>query len=86
LVLTDIVMPHKDGTATVKDLRREFPDVGIIAMSGGLAHDAPLYLKIAGAFGANRTLQKPFTLPTLLATVEEVLASTHSASAKKTMP
>lgn len=73
LVLTDIVMPNKDGTALVTELHREFPDTAIIAMSGGVAHEPELYLKIAGAFGATRTLKKPFELPTLLAAIKDVL-------------
>ncbi|MBI4624944.1 MAG: response regulator [Verrucomicrobia bacterium] len=76
LVLTDIVMPNKEGIATVQELRRDHPALGIIAMSGGLAHDAPLYLKLAGALGATRTLKKPFSLPTLLTAIEEVLGKT----------
>ena len=74
LVITDIVMPNKDGTAVVAEFRREYPGVGIIAMSGGAALDPALYLELAGAFGANRTLKKPFTLPTLLQAIDEVLA------------
>lgn len=80
LVLTDIVMPNKDGTTAVAELRRDFPRLGIIAMSGGIAHQPALYLKIAGAFGANRTLLKPFDLPTLLAALKEVRAETGRES------
>ncbi|MDO8539878.1 MAG: response regulator [Opitutaceae bacterium] len=76
LVITDIVMPDQEGLATVAELRRDYPALGIIAMSGGSARDPALYLKLAGAFGANRTLQKPFALPVLLAAIEEVLAVT----------
>ena len=76
LVITDIVMPNKEGLATVMELRRDHPTLGIIAMSGGLAHDAPLYLKLAGNFGANRTLRKPFELTELLTAIKEVLAET----------
>lgn len=74
LVITDIVMPNQEGIATVRALRQFSPKVGIIAMSGGLAKDAPLYLKLAGGLGADRTLQKPFPLTTLLEAVKEVLA------------
>ncbi|MBX3749279.1 MAG: response regulator [Opitutaceae bacterium] len=74
LVITDIVMPNQEGIATVRALRQISPKVGIIAMSGGLAKDAPLYLKLAGGLGADRTLQKPFPLTTLLEAVKEVLA------------
>ena len=76
VVITDIVMPNKEGVATVTELRRDYPQLGIIAMSGGAAHDSVLYLKLAGAFGAMRTLRKPFNLPTLLTAIEEVLAET----------
>ena len=74
LVITDLVMPNKEGIATIEELRRDYPKLGIIAMSGGLAQDASLYLRIAGALGANRMLNKPFELLTFLATIEEVLA------------
>lgn len=80
LVLTDIVMPNKEGIALVGELRRDYPTLGIIAMSGGLAHDAPLYLKLAGALGATRTLKKPFSLTTLLGTIEQVLTETKVLS------
>lgn len=74
VVLTDIVMPNQDGTALIGALRQEFSEVGIIAMSGGLAHDAPLYLKIASAFGADRTLKKPFTVEALMEAIDAVTA------------
>ena len=83
LVLTDIVMPNQDGTATVMELRRMNPRLGIIAMSGGVAHNPELYLKLAKNFGANRTLKKPFDLPTLLAAIEEVLAETTKDSSSE---
>ncbi len=76
LVLTDLVMPNKEGIETIKSLRREHPNLGIIAMSGGAAFNPALYLKLAGSLGANRTLQKPFGLPALLTALEEVLAET----------
>lgn len=74
LVITDIVMPNKEGIATIEELRRDYPKLGIIAMSGGAAQNPVLYLKVAGLLGATRTLNKPFDLPTLLTAVGEVLA------------
>jgi DNA-binding response OmpR family regulator len=74
VVITDIVMPNKNGTVVVEELRREFPDVPIIAMSGTLAIHGPLYLKIATAFGATRTINKPFKLAALLLVIDEVLS------------
>ena len=79
LVITDMVMPNKEGLETVTDLRRENPKIGIIAMSGGHAHDPALYLKLAGAFGATRMLKKPFTLPVLFQTVLDVLNESMNA-------
>ncbi len=86
LVMTDIVMPNQEGIATVRALRQISPTVGIIAMSGGLAKDAPLYLKLAGGLGADRTLEKPFPLPTLLSTVQEVLALSGKPRSRRSEP
>ena len=74
LVITEIVMPNLDGTAAVAELRREFPSLGIIAVTGDGVEDPSLYLKIAEGFGADHTLKKPFTFATLFHAIEEVLA------------
>ncbi len=74
LVLTDIIMPGKEGLATVRELRKANPTLGIIAMSGGVAKNSPLYLDMAMSMGADRTLPKPFRLEVLIKTVEDVLA------------
>lgn len=74
LVITDIVMPEKEGLDTIRDLRREFPAARIIAMSGGLAHDPRLYLHMAEKFGAAAVLAKPFNLAELHQTVNAALA------------
>ncbi|MBA4135836.1 MAG: response regulator [Opitutus sp.] len=74
LVITDIVMPEKEGLDTIRDLRREFPTARIIAMSGGLAHDPRLYLHMAEKFGAAAVLAKPFNLAELNQTVNAALA------------
>ena len=60
LVITDLVMPDKDGLEVIMDLRRRDPKVRIIAMSGGGQGSAECYLKIARKLGAQRTLSKPF--------------------------
>ena len=86
LVLTDIVMPGKEGIATVQELRRSNPSLGIIAMSGGTAQNAPLYLNLANGLGADRTLQKPFSIDLLRKTVEAVLAMGHVNRPRRTRP
>lgn len=72
VVLTDMVMPDKEGVEVIGELRRLQPDLKIIAMSGGGRGDAFDYLKIARLMGAASTLQKPFSneaLATAIATV-----------------
>jgi two-component system, chemotaxis family, chemotaxis protein CheY len=70
LVIMDILMPDQDGLETIMTLRREFPDIRIIAMTGGGdTIGGPNFLDVAKLLGARRTLQKPFELKVLLDTV-----------------
>jgi CheY-like chemotaxis protein len=73
VVVTDIVMPNKEGTETILELRRNYPDIKIIAMSGGGRNNPQDYLKLAKTFGANMTLAKPFTNEEFLAAINTVL-------------
>ena len=59
LVITDIVMPEKEGIETMLDLRREFPDVKIFAISGAGLNKPGEYLDFAKRLGALRTFTKP---------------------------
>jgi CheY-like chemotaxis protein len=61
LVLTDLIMPGKEGLETIQEFRRTYPGVKIIAMSGGARVGAHDYLKVAKQFGAIRVLAKPFS-------------------------
>jgi CheY-like chemotaxis protein len=72
LVITDLVMPEQEGIETIKVLRRDFPDVKIIAISGAFGGD---YLRIAGFLGAHRTMAKPVRMETVLRVVAETLGS-----------
>ena len=74
LVLTDVLMPDKDGIEVISDLRRQCPELPIIAMSGGGRLPRDGYLTIARHLGAHAILQKPFTVDELLATVDRLLA------------
>lgn len=80
LVITDIVMPEKEGLDVIRDLHREFPAARVIAMSGGLAQDPKLYLFMAEKFGAAAVLAKPFQLADLAKAVDTALAKKSSAS------
>jgi CheY-like chemotaxis protein len=74
LVITDMVMPGSDGVEVIRHLRKTRPAVKVIAISGGGATRSELLLDIARVLGVSRTLEKPFTLTTLLKAVREVLA------------
>ena len=73
LIITDILMPEKEGLEIIMDLRREFPDVKIIAMSGGGHMGYLNFLEVAKRLGAQRTLQKPFGLQEVFQAVQELL-------------
>ena len=61
IVLTDLIMPEKEGIETIREMRQLHPDVKIIAMSGGGRGNAKDYLVVAKRLGAAHTLNKPFT-------------------------
>jgi CheY-like chemotaxis protein len=73
VVLTDILMPGKEGLETVRDLRTMDPEARIIVMSGAGAGPGG-YLNVALRFGAQRVLLKPFSMSELITAVNEVLA------------
>jgi len=75
LVITDLIMPEKEGIETIIELRREFPAVKIIAISGGGRQSGRDFLPVARKLGAQRTLQKPFTIDELYDCVAGVLTS-----------
>ena len=73
LIITDIVMPEKDGLEIIMEFRRRFPAVKVIAISGGGKIGANEYLNIAKGLGATKMFSKPFELRELLAAVRELL-------------
>jgi CheY-like chemotaxis protein len=73
LVITDIVMPERDGLETVMNIRRQRSGIPIIVISG-MPDDSALYLKVAEQLGAKRSLMKPFTVAELLAAVNDALS------------
>lgn len=73
LLITDIYMPNGDGLEAIAALRREAPDLKIIAISGGGSREGKDYFTAARRFGAARTLAKPLDMTKLLETVRELL-------------
>lgn len=74
LVITDIVMPEREGIETILELRQRKERIPVIAISGGGRQRNLDFLKAAREFGANVTLSKPFTGPELLAAVNAALS------------
>ncbi|MDG1890025.1 MAG: response regulator [Verrucomicrobiota bacterium] len=74
LVIVDILMPKKEGLETIADLRAQSQNLPIIAMSGGGVLSSVEVLDIAETFGADATLEKPFTGQTLLERVDQILS------------
>lgn len=77
VVITDILMPDKEGIETILELRRSHPKIRIIAISGGGRTGNKDFLRTAKHLGADRTLAKPFGLAELLRLVREVLAEAN---------
>jgi PAS domain S-box-containing protein len=70
LVLTDLVMPEKEGIEIIRSMHKELPDLKIIAMSGAFGGE---FLKVAKRLGANSTLAKPVAPEQLISAVRGVL-------------
>ena len=75
LVVTDLLMPEKEGIETIIELREEQPGIKILAVSGGLSVDKEGPLADAEALGADASLPKPFSVEELLSAVNDLLAS-----------
>jgi CheY-like chemotaxis protein len=73
LVVTDILMPGKQGIDTILELKSRFPAIKILAISGGGQGAAAGYLQAAASMGAQKTLAKPFLVEAFLEAVRELL-------------
>lgn len=85
LVVTDVIMPGRNGVDTVYDIRMEFPNTKVIVISGGgnvtpsdyepAAIKTTAYLASAAAVGADLTLTKPFDREDLIRAARELTAA-----------
>ena len=76
VVVTDIFMPEKEGLETIAEIRRDFPRIKIIAISGGASrprNQRTDHLAIAHDIGADEILRKPFEPAQLLGTIERLI-------------
>jgi len=76
IVITDVLMPKKEGIETIREIRQLSPDTKVIAISGSdIGSSGPFYLQIAKKLGADAILAKPFRERELLQMITRVLAS-----------
>jgi len=80
LVITDILMPQKEGIETIREIRSVLPHTPIIAISGGSDTGAD-YLKMAQAFGATAVMAKPFDPTAMLKLVNRLLSARDASAA-----
>lgn len=74
LIITDLIMPVKEGIETIAELIKQVPGIKIIAISGGGRLKPDSYLNLAETFGAVRSFAKPIDRKALLEAVAELLA------------
>ena len=74
LVITDILMPGKEGVETIIEAKQDQPRLKIIAISGGGRFGNYDFLQLAQQFGADAILPKPFNRTRLSEMVNDVLA------------
>ena len=73
LIITDLIMPEMEGIETIRKFKRDFPDVAIIAMSGGGRIGPDSYLGMVKKFGVKYTFVKPIKREDLLGAIREIL-------------
>ena len=70
LVITDLVMPNISGVGLISIIKKKFPDLPVIAITGWGEHPEAL----ATEAQANRVLEKPFDLSELDTVIKELLS------------
>ncbi len=75
ILITDLVMPERDGFETLTSFRAEFPKTKVVVISGQGRLHAPRYLFAAELMGADAVLQKPFDVAQLLQILKDLAPS-----------
>ena len=73
VVITDIFMPGQDGIVTLRQVRKRFPEVKVIVISGGDSTGMMDLRQDAELLGAVKSLQKPFNAREIMDVVRSVL-------------
>jgi DNA-binding NtrC family response regulator len=79
LVITDLLMPERDGLELIAELRQRFPKIRVVAMTGGGHIPREHYLFVAKNLGAHSLLEKPFDQEGLIEAIKTALGSAPPA-------
>lgn len=74
LVITDIFMPGQDGIVTLRQIRKRFPALKVVVISGGDATDLLDLRQDAELLGAVSSVQKPFNAREIIGAVRAALS------------
>jgi CheY-like chemotaxis protein len=80
VMITDVVMPDKEGIETIIELRRDFENIKIIAISGGGKRRVDIYLSMAKSLGADYVFNKPVPIGDLLDAVRKLMDQTNNGA------
>lgn len=80
LVITDIIMPNKEGVETIMEIRGEAPNLPVLAISGGGRVQAGEFLNLATSLGASDAMAKPFRSREILARAARLMGAPALAS------
>lgn len=86
LVITDIVMPAKEGVSLIMDIKKTGSDAPVIAISGGGTRSCKDYLRWAKELGAALVLQKPFRMSILLMMARFLMEKAANAALAESFP
>lgn len=73
LLITDLFMPEKDGIEIIQEVRKLYPQVRLIAMSGGIHGDHGVFLAMAKRLGVDAVLSKPFSVQEFQTAVDQLV-------------
>ena len=77
VIVTDILMPNKEGIETIFELRRDYPNIKIIAISGGGCISSKDCLAMAKRVGASHAFQKPLKINEIINAVQQLCQENH---------
>jgi DNA-binding response OmpR family regulator len=80
VVIIDIIMPEKEGVETIMEIKRRWPNIKVIAISGGGRIGPDSFLRLAEGLGADATMKKPLSFQELVAKAVALVRSATKAA------